>query len=114
MTVAMAVGGEVTAHKLDAVAWGLFFLWIGIALLANLSWGIGLLGVGVLILGMQTARKYMALPLEIFWVVVGVLFVMGGVWELLSVRVSLIPVVCIVAGIALLISVLSEKATTIS
>jgi hypothetical protein len=114
MTVAMAVGGEVTAHKLDAVAWGLLFLWIGIALLANLSWGIGLLGVGVLILGMQTARKYMALPLEIFWVVVGVLFVMGGVWELLSVRVSLIPVVCIVAGIALLISVLSEKATTIS
>jgi hypothetical protein len=110
MTVATLVGGQVTAHKLDAVAWGLFFIWIGIAVLANLGWGIALLGVGILILGKQTARKYMALAIEMFWVVVGALFVMGGVWELLSVRVSLIPVVCIMAGIALLVSALSENA----
>ena len=110
MTVAMMVSGHGTAHKLDAVAWGLFFIWIGVAFLANLSWGIGLLGVGVLILGMQTARKYMAFTSEMFWVAVGLLFLLGGVWELLGVHVSLIPVVCIVAGIALLISALPQNA----
>lgn len=96
-------------ERLDAVAWGLFFLWIGIALLTNLSWGVGLLGVGIIVLGAQAARRYMALSLEAFWVVVGVLFVMGGVWELLSVRVGMIPVVCIAAGVLLLVSALRRK-----
>lgn len=109
MSVATMVGGHATAHKLDAFAWGLFFIWIGIAFLANLGWGIGLLGVGILILGKQMARKYTALAVEMFWVVVGLLFLLGGVWELLAVHVSLIPVVCIVAGIALLISAISEN-----
>jgi hypothetical protein len=102
---------HVTAHKLDAVAWGLFFVWVGIAFLANLSWGTGLIGVGVLVLGGQLARKYLGLTFEGFWAVVGALFVIGGVWELLSVRVSLIPILCIVAGVALIVSALFEKAT---
>jgi hypothetical protein len=110
MTVATTAGGEVTAHKVDAVAWGVFFIWIGMALLANRGWGIGLLGAGILILAKQTARMYMALALEMFWVLVGAFFVMGGVWELLSVHVSLMPIVCIVAGVALLISALVESA----
>jgi len=33
-----------TVHKLDAAAWGVFFLWVGIALVAGLGWGVGLLG----------------------------------------------------------------------
>lgn len=97
---------RVTLQRLDAVAWGLFFLWVGIALLTNLSWGIGLLGVGIIVLGAQATRKYVHLALEAFWVVVGVLFVIGGIWELLSVRVGMIPIVCIVAGALLLVSAL--------
>jgi hypothetical protein len=101
--------GRVTAHKLDVVGWGLFFIWIGIALLANLGWGMGLVGVGFLVLGGQLARKYMGLRFEAFWAIVGALFVMGGVWEFLSVRVSLIPILCIVAGVALVVSALVGK-----
>lgn len=100
---------SVALQRLDAVAWGLFFLWVGIALLTNLNWGIGLLGVGVIVLGGQAARKYVHLTLEAFWLVVGVLFVMGGIWELLSVRVGIIPVVCIAAGVLLLVSALRGK-----
>ena len=100
------VARRITVQKLDAIGWGLFFIWIGIALLANLGWGIGLLGVGILIFGGQMARKYLALRFETFWALVGALFVIGGVWELLSVRVSLIPILCIVAGVALLVSAL--------
>lgn len=99
-----------TAHRLDVFAWSFFFIWIGIALLSNLGWGIGLLGVGIIILGTQATRKYMALGFETFGVGCGLLFVLGGVWELLSVRISLVPVVCIAAGAALLLSALFGKA----
>lgn len=104
-------GEHTTAHKLDVFAWSFFFLWIGIALLSNLNWGIGLLGVGIIILGKQVTRKYLAFGFETFGVVCGVLFVLGGIWELLSVRISLVPVVCIAAGAALLLSALFGKAT---
>ena len=104
-------GGHTNAHKLDVFAWSFFFIWVGIALLSNLGGGIGLLGVGIIILGKQVTRKYMALGLETFGVVCGVLFVLGGVWELLSVRISLVPVVCIAGGVALLLSALFGKAT---
>lgn len=109
--VMAAQGGHTTPHRLDVLAWSFFFIWIGIALLSNVGWGIGLLGVGIIILGKQATRKYMALGFETFGIVCGVLFVLGGVWELLSVRLSLVPVVCIAAGIALLLSALFGKAT---
>lgn len=96
----------VIAHKLDSVGWGLFFLWIGVALLAHVGWGIGLLGVGIITLGGQVARKCLSLRLEAFSVVVGLLFLLGGVWELFSVQISLVPVLCIVVGVVLLVSAL--------
>ncbi len=98
--------GGVVAQKLDAIGWGAFFVWVGVALLANLSWGIGMLGVGIIVLGMQAVGKYMALTLDIFWLLVGALFVVAGVWALLSVRISLIPIICIAAGVLLLGSAL--------
>jgi hypothetical protein len=107
--IGAAADKQVTVKKLDAIAWGLFFIWIGIALLANLGWGIGLLGVGLLILGGQIARRIVALRIEAFWILVGALFVIGGVWEMLSVRVGLIPILCIGAGMALLVSALVSK-----
>lgn len=96
------------ARKLDAVNWGLFFAWIGIVLLMELGTGVGLLGVGVITLGAQSARSYFNLKLEGFWVVVGSLFVVGGLWELFEVELSLLAVLLIAAGLALLVSSLRE------
>lgn len=45
-------------RTLDAVGWGLFFIWIGIAILLDVGWGIGLIGVGVLIIGLRAAGAY--------------------------------------------------------
>ena len=39
--------------KLDAIGWGLFFIWVGIAFIAKQSIGVGLLGVGILTLAVQ-------------------------------------------------------------
>jgi hypothetical protein len=92
------------AQKLDAASWGLFFVWVGIALLMEFSWGVGLLGVAVITLGGQAFRRYFGLSLEWFWVVAGVLFLAAAVWELLQVQIALVPIVLIVAGAALLVS----------
>lgn len=92
------------ARRLDVVAWGLFFIWIGVALLAGFGWGLVLLGVGVVALGAQLARKSFGLTFEGFWTVVGILFVVGGISELTSVRIGWIPILLIVAGAALLAS----------
>ena len=93
-------------RKLDAIGWGLFFIWMGIALFGHLGWGVGLLGVGIITLGVQAARKYFELKLEGFWVAVGFLFVVGGFCRLVNVQLGLLPILCIVVGVALLVSTL--------
>jgi len=95
--------------KLDAAGWGLFFIWIGIALFAHVGWGTGLLGVGIIILGAQVTRKYFGLKLEGFGIVVGFFFLLGGIWELLNVELGLLPILCIIVGVALLASTLVGK-----
>jgi hypothetical protein len=100
---------KVLNKKLDAVGWGLFFVWVGIAFVADVGWGAGLLGVGIITLGGQVMRKYFALGVEVFWVMVGFFFLLGGVWELFNVRLDLMPILCIVAGVVLLVSLLVRK-----
>ncbi|NIO04133.1 MAG: hypothetical protein GTN74_05820 [Proteobacteria bacterium] len=97
------------ANKLSTAGWGLFFIWIGIVLLMKLDTGIGLLGVGIITLGMQAARKYFNLNLEGFWVVVGLFFVVGGLWELFEAKLPLFPFLLIVVGLALLVSIVRGK-----
>lgn len=47
-------------RKIDAVGWGLFFIWMGIAVLADVGWGVGLIGAGLIILGALAAREYLS------------------------------------------------------
>ena len=95
--------------RLDAMGWGLFFIWVGVSLLLDFSWGIGLIGVAVITLLGQAARMYFGLRLEKFWVAVGVLFLLGGIWELFQVQVGLVPILLIVAGCALLLSLFRRR-----
>ncbi len=95
--------------RLDAIGWGLFFVWVGVALFSDLSTGVGLLGVGVITLGMQAVRKYFGLALESFWLVIGVLFTLGGIWGLYNVNISLAPLILVAVGLFLLLSALKRK-----
>jgi len=101
--------GNDAARKIDAGGWGLFFIWVGVCLLVDPGWGVGLLGVGVITLGGQVVRKYFQLKVEGFWIVVGVLFLLAGILELYQVEFSLVPVVLILAGLALLVSIVKGK-----
>lgn len=91
--------------KLDGIGWALFLIWVGIAWIAGVGLGAGLVGVAVITLGEQAIRRLLGLSTEIFWVVVGSGFAIGGFLELIDVDTPLAPVVLVVAGIALLVSV---------
>jgi hypothetical protein len=111
--VGMALESEKTqlrlAEKLDAIGWGAFFIWVGYAFLVDVGIGVGLLGVGVIILAGQIARRLYSLPLEGFWVLAGLLFALGGMWELYQVRIDLVPVLLIVIGLVVIGFGLSGK-----
>lgn len=94
------------ADTLAIVGWALFFIWIGVALLLNVGFHIGLLGVGIIILAMQGVRLSSKQKLEWGWVVVGLLFVIGGLGGLFEMRRSLMPILFIVAGVVLIISII--------
>lgn len=91
------------ASKFDAAGWALFFIWVGIAWLAEVSIAVGLLGVAAITLGMQGVRKISGVPVEGFWVLVGLGFAVAGSWQWFDVGKPLAPVILIVIGVALLV-----------
>jgi len=111
------VGGEETklaakngwANRLDTIGWALFFIWVGIAFLLDFGFGVGLLGIGVITLGVQVARTRHGLKTETFWIIIGILFVLGGLWQLFEPDIPLIPILLIVAGLIVLLSVMRKK-----
>lgn len=90
--------------RLEALGWGLFFIWVGTAWLSGASSGVALLGVGVITLGVQGLRKQSGLRIEGFWVVVGSLFLLGGLWSVFDIRFELVPLLLIAGGILLLLA----------
>ncbi len=95
--------------KLEAGAWGLFFVWVGVSWWAGLSWGVGLLGVAVITLGAQVLRRAYKLEVEPFWIAVGLGFAVGGFWEFLDTETSVVPILLIIAGGALLIALFRRR-----
>ena len=89
--------------RYDAAGWALFFIWVGVAWLTELSLATGLLGVAVITLGMQGLRKVMGVPVEGFWILVGLGFAVAGSWQWFDVGRPLAPVVLIGIGVALLL-----------
>lgn len=92
------------AKKMSAAAWGMLLIWIGIVFLLSIPRSIAMLGMGVITLGAQVVRRSVGLRPEGFWIAIGILFVVGGLWGSLQVELPLFPIVLIVAGAALLLS----------
>jgi hypothetical protein len=88
---------------LDAIGWAAFFIWVGAAWLAGFEFGYILLGIGIVLLLMQAARRIFRLGMEGILVVIGCTFFAAGYWELWNVGIPLAPAVLIACGIALLV-----------
>lgn len=97
------------AKKLEAASWGVFLVWVGFALLMEVPIGVGLLGVGVVALAAQAARKVFGLYLEAFWILVGAAFLIAGAWRVLAIETPLAPVLFISIGLLLLLGGLLRR-----
>jgi len=99
------------AKRVTTVGWGLFFVWLGIVLMFKGGTGLILIGVGVISLGIQVARRYIGLESDGFWILVAILFVIVGIWELFEVKLPLMSVFLVVVGAAFLVSALKSGST---
>jgi len=97
------------AKKLDAIWWSLFFIWMGIVMITNAETAVAFLGIGIIMLGVQAARRYFQLRVEKFWTVVGFLFVGGGLWDTFDLNAPFAAVVLILAGVVILVSTLRKE-----
>ncbi len=94
---------ESFSKQLDAASWGLFFVWIGVAILLNVGWGWGLLGVAAIILVGAAIRSLKGLPIEGFWVAVGLVLLACAVWEFFAISWPMHPVLIIGLGVVTLL-----------
>ena len=90
--------------RLEAMSWGAFFVWVGATLLFDVELGIGLVGVAIITLGTQAIRSRNGLGVEGFWVVVGLCFLVGGIWERFAITLPLVPLLLIGLGIIIFLT----------
>jgi hypothetical protein len=95
--------------KLDLIGWGLFLIWIGIAFWLDVGIGVGLIGVGAIILGEQVSRRFLGLCVEGFWITVGLLMVLSGVWQAYDVNMPLGSGILVLLGLIMVATALTGK-----
>ncbi len=94
-------------RQIDSAAWAVFFIWVGLVMLAGWPWDWFLIGVGVLILGTQIIRRQFSLKVEMFGIAIGLIILAAGVWGLFALPWPLMPIILIAMGGYLLWKTLS-------
>jgi hypothetical protein len=76
-------------NRFETLAWGLLFVWLGAwwGFLENsmLPGGSGALGVGLIMLGLNVARRLKGIPISVCSTAFGVLFLLLGLMKLVNV-----------------------------
>lgn len=105
-------------RRLETIAWGTFFVWWGVTeLFPSLSAGIGAIGIGVIMLGLNATRSLNRIPTSGFTTTVGILALVLGALELSRLLLQLpfdLPVfgiLLIVLGMIFLAGELTGKRT---
>src|SRR5574339_586906 len=90
-------------RRLETIAWGAFFVWWGITeLFPSLPEGIGAIGIGVILLGLNAARSMNGIPASGFTTTLGILALILGALEL-SRQILRLPFELPVFGILLVV-----------
>jgi len=97
-------------RAINARTGGALLIWIGIALLGGVGWGVGLLGVGAVLLVEQVVRRRLAIEFERFWVGAGAVAAGLGVAIIVGLQDALVPILLIIAGGALVATTLKGEA----
>ncbi len=100
----------------DAIAWGaLFILWGITVLVPSLPDGSGLIGIGLILVGVNVARSLSGVPINRFSATIGILALVWGGLELAGVvlhlpfELPIFAVLLIVLGVILLVGKVQRK-----
>ncbi len=110
---------EDTQHSLnrrfETIGWGAFFIWWGLTTLFQfLPEGIGTIGIGLILLGLNAARYANKIPMSLFTITIGVVAVLLGGLEAtrsilrLSFELPTLPLLLIVLGVIVLVREMSR------
>ena len=94
------------SKRLDEIAWALVLIMTGGLWLAPKGMfpeGAWLVGVGLIILGLNAARAISGLKMSGFGVVVGLVALAAGIGRILGQELPIIPILLIVFGVGLVI-----------
>jgi hypothetical protein len=103
-------------RNFEAIAWGALFIWWGITeFFTTLPDGTGLIGIGLILIGVNVARSLNSLPISRFSTTLGTLALVWGGLELFGALLSLpfelpvFPILLIVLGAIILAPALAGK-----
>src|SRR5512143_36890 len=103
-------------RRLEAIAWGAFFVWWGVTeLFPSLPEGTGAIGIGIILLGLNAARSTNGIRASGFTTTLGILALALGALELsrlvlrLPFELPVFAILLIVLGVIFLARELTEK-----
>ena len=100
------------AHTIDSLGWAVFFIWIGIALLAGIDFTWSLIGTALIILGVQAALRFKGESIDVFVLAVGIVLLVGTIADAYGSPWFLIPAFLVLIGLAMLANTLLKEAGT--
>jgi hypothetical protein len=107
---------KILSRNFEAIAWGALFIWWGITeLVTFLPHGTGVMGIGLILIGVNIARWLSGIPISGFSTTVGILALVWGGLELVGALVSLpfempiFAILLIVLGLIILVPELTVK-----
>jgi ethanolamine transporter EutH len=108
------VPADVALNKrLERIAWGVFLILLGgLWLIPNriIPDGAWLVAAGVVLLGLNLARRQMSLPISGFTTVLGVIALLSGLGDLIRFDLPVFPILLILVGAYLLLRPMLERA----
>lgn len=96
-------------RRLGTIGWGMFCLWLGIALFAGLQLNTTLIGVGIIMLALQGLRKYFGMKIEIFWIIAGAVFLLFNLFNIPDINIPVIPIILVAFGVIFIISAVRKR-----
>lgn len=105
-------GEQVLNKRLERIGWALFLIMIaGIALVPDeqIPAGTWLIGVGLIMLGINAARYLNGIKMSGFTIVLGILALGSGLGDFVGVSLPLFPILLILIGANIILRPLFEK-----
>jgi hypothetical protein len=98
-------------RRIEAIGWGLLLLMTGVLLLVpGLPEGTWLVGLGLLMLGLNATRHFAGLPLDRFGVILGAGAVLAGLGAMAGMDIPVFALGLIVWGLAIIAKQVGQEA----